>query len=35
MVEACFPYVIKVRLSYVVETAKGLDVTLDNPADGS
>ena len=31
MVDARLFYVVEARLSYMVETAEGLDVTLDNP----
>ena len=32
MMKACPLCVVKARLSYIIKTAKNLDVTLDNPA---
>ena len=32
MVKARLPCMVKARLPYVIETAKSLDVTLDDPA---
>ena len=35
MVETGFSYMVEACLFYIIEMAENLDVTLDNPVDGS